>query len=276
MVYRQITLVVSDFPRPRNLNELRRFLGKCSYYWKFVPNFSKIVSPLQSLNRKDVPFVWSKECEESFRMLKEKLTSAPLLSYPSFEKPFVLMPVSRSCGDADARRWSTASSGLHQSFSDHATTRLRSWKCLRLCRLSPISFPISTAITSLFSKIIAQSKQFCRPQIQHARWWTKVYDSGVKIQYRLNSSAVALSRSPQSPSVAVGANHNTAHVATVMRVQQILLLYSMQTPKPMHQRASLMSSAMTQTYLRYLTSYRRNNFPKKRNEPERLRHFSPF
>ena len=61
-----------------------------SYYRRFVPNFSKIAGPLRSLTRKDVQFVWTAECEHSFRVLKEKLTSAPVLSYPSFEKPFVL------------------------------------------------------------------------------------------------------------------------------------------------------------------------------------------
>ena len=61
-----------------------------SYYRRFVPNFAKIASPLQSLTRKGAQFRWTDECERSFQALKEKLTSAPVLSYPSFEKPFVL------------------------------------------------------------------------------------------------------------------------------------------------------------------------------------------
>ena len=35
----RLTSAVSDFPQSRNLTELRRFLGMCSYYRKFVPNF---------------------------------------------------------------------------------------------------------------------------------------------------------------------------------------------------------------------------------------------
>ena len=61
-----------------------------SYYRRFVPNFSKIACPLQSLTRKDAQFIWTDVCERSFQLLKEKLTSAPVLSYPTFDKPFVI------------------------------------------------------------------------------------------------------------------------------------------------------------------------------------------
>ena len=67
---------------------LCRFLGMSSYYHRFVPNFWKIPSPLQSLTHKDVQFVWTDECAHSFQMLKEKLTCSPCL-YPLLEKPFV-------------------------------------------------------------------------------------------------------------------------------------------------------------------------------------------
>ena len=61
-----------------------------SFYRRFIPNFSKIASPLQSLTCKDVQFVWTEECARAFQILKEKLTSAPVLSYPTFEKSFIL------------------------------------------------------------------------------------------------------------------------------------------------------------------------------------------
>ena len=61
-----------------------------SYYRRFVPNFSKVASPLQALTRKGAEFIWTSECEASFQTLKEKLVSAPVLAYLSFEKTFVL------------------------------------------------------------------------------------------------------------------------------------------------------------------------------------------
>lgn len=74
--------VVRDWPVPRNITELRSFLGLCSYYRRFVKNFSNIAAPLHRLQRKDAPFVWTEEQETAFNQLKEALTTAPVLGMP--------------------------------------------------------------------------------------------------------------------------------------------------------------------------------------------------
>ncbi|KAA0032218.1 ty3-gypsy retrotransposon protein [Cucumis melo var. makuwa] len=58
------------------------FLGHVvsSYYRRFVEDFSRIVSPLTQLTRKGTPFVWNPACESSFKELKQKLVSAPVLT----------------------------------------------------------------------------------------------------------------------------------------------------------------------------------------------------
>lgn len=81
---------VSNWPTPCNLKQLRRFLGLCSYYRKFVPKFAEIASPLHALTRKGNKFVWTKDCEECFQLLKSKLTTAPVLAYPNFDDVFIL------------------------------------------------------------------------------------------------------------------------------------------------------------------------------------------
>lgn len=86
----RLTAAVAEFPRPQNVSEVRRFLGLSSYYRRFVSNFARVASPLHALTRKGAEFEWTNECEVSFQALKEKLTSAPVLAYPSFERPFVL------------------------------------------------------------------------------------------------------------------------------------------------------------------------------------------
>jgi hypothetical protein len=40
------------------------------------------------LLKKDIPFIWSDLCQESFEKLKAVLTEEPLLQYPDFNKPF--------------------------------------------------------------------------------------------------------------------------------------------------------------------------------------------
>ena len=72
------------------MKEVRSFLGLCGYYRRFVAGFSKIALPLTKLTRKGVKFVWSEECEESFKTLIQKLTTAPILIIPTTEHNFVI------------------------------------------------------------------------------------------------------------------------------------------------------------------------------------------
>jgi hypothetical protein len=81
---------VVNYPRPRNLTELRAFLGLASYYRRFIKDFSKISSPLYKLTEKEESYTWNDERQRVFDILKEKLTSAPVLMYPDFDKPFIL------------------------------------------------------------------------------------------------------------------------------------------------------------------------------------------
>ncbi|XP_020999445.1 uncharacterized mitochondrial protein AtMg00860-like [Arachis duranensis] len=76
-----------DWGRPTSVTEIRSFLGLVGYYRKFIKGFSQIALPLKKLTRKDVPFVWTSECEESFQALKQKLTTAPVLVLPEPNEP---------------------------------------------------------------------------------------------------------------------------------------------------------------------------------------------
>lgn len=72
---------VQDFPTPTNLRESRSFIGLTSYYRRFVPNFSKIASPITSLTQKDRTFEWGESQERAFTELKLLLTKAPILAH---------------------------------------------------------------------------------------------------------------------------------------------------------------------------------------------------
>lgn len=81
---------IRDYPVPTSADECKRFVAFCNYYRKFIENFSLIVKPLNALMKKNVPFIWTLECETSFRLLKSKLLNPPVLMYPNFKKPFIL------------------------------------------------------------------------------------------------------------------------------------------------------------------------------------------
>ena len=63
--------------------EVRSFLGLASYYKRFVNDFYKIAVPLIRLTHKNIKFNWTDKCEEHFLLLKDLLTSAPVLTFPT-------------------------------------------------------------------------------------------------------------------------------------------------------------------------------------------------
>jgi hypothetical protein len=69
---------------------VQNFLGLAGFYHCFVKNFSIIAAPLNELTKKGVPFSWGTWQENAFDMLKDKLTHAPLLQLPDFNKTFEL------------------------------------------------------------------------------------------------------------------------------------------------------------------------------------------
>ena len=77
-----------DFPRPKTVKQVRSFLGLVSWYRRFVPEFSTIVSPMNGLLKKNAKFIWSTDCENAFIEIKKRLTSAPVLVSPDFSKRF--------------------------------------------------------------------------------------------------------------------------------------------------------------------------------------------
>ena len=82
---------VSNWPIPKSLKEVRQFLGLASYYRKFVKDFAKLAAPMYNLTKKSAKqFEWTGECNDAFLCLKSFLTSAPVLVYPDFSKPFIV------------------------------------------------------------------------------------------------------------------------------------------------------------------------------------------
>jgi hypothetical protein len=82
---------IKNMKRPENVTEVRSFVQLCSYYRKFIKDFSKIAKPLNNLVKKDSKFEWKKEQQEAFDILRTKLMEKLILEYPDFEKEFILI-----------------------------------------------------------------------------------------------------------------------------------------------------------------------------------------
>ena len=82
--------VVVEWKPPRNVTEVRSFLGLAGYYRRFVKGFSMIAAPMTRLLQKNVKFEWGEECQRSFDKLKAFLTEAPVLTQPTCGKEYVI------------------------------------------------------------------------------------------------------------------------------------------------------------------------------------------
>ena len=81
---------VQNWPIPKNITDVRSFLGLCSYYRRFVPRFATIASPLNRLLEAGQAFKWTPDCHEAFEKLKAALTSDNVMSYPDDDGLFIL------------------------------------------------------------------------------------------------------------------------------------------------------------------------------------------
>ena len=80
--------VLRDYPEPTSRKELQRAIGLLNWFRKFIPNYSVLAFPLHKLMRKDASFIWSKECSESFRRLKDAVINSDVLAFPRYDLEF--------------------------------------------------------------------------------------------------------------------------------------------------------------------------------------------
>ncbi|MBW0557253.1 hypothetical protein O181_096968 [Austropuccinia psidii MF-1] len=70
---------ILSWPQPKNIKALQSFLGFANFYRRFIKNYSKKVSALTSLFKKDSPFIFNEDALSQFQILKEAFTTAPIL-----------------------------------------------------------------------------------------------------------------------------------------------------------------------------------------------------
>jgi hypothetical protein len=81
---------IREWSVPKNVIEVRSFIGLAGYYRIFIEGFSKIAHPITSLQRKGMKFQWTLDCEKIFQHLKQLLTSAPILRIADSNEEFIV------------------------------------------------------------------------------------------------------------------------------------------------------------------------------------------
>ncbi|XP_056857728.1 uncharacterized protein LOC130507034 [Raphanus sativus] len=80
---------IRSWPRPTTLTETRSFHGLASFYRRFVPQFSSLMSPITDCIR-DGKFSWTPAADHAFQVIKDKLCTTPILALPNFNAVFEL------------------------------------------------------------------------------------------------------------------------------------------------------------------------------------------
>jgi len=82
--------VVAEWPVPISIKEVRSFLGLSGYYRRFVKGYADIAAPLHALLKKDQAFYWNEKTQKAFEMLRDALSSPPILAMPNDTGTFIL------------------------------------------------------------------------------------------------------------------------------------------------------------------------------------------
>lgn len=219
---------VKNYPHPKNVHELRQFLGLAGYFRKFICNFSIIALPLTRLLKKDVIFVWDQEQETAFNDLKLKLVSQPTLAIYDHNAETELhtdaskygiggILLQRQLDDkmhpiAYYSRTTCKEEQRYHSYELETLAVVNSLKHFRVYLLG-LEFKIFTDCNSVRS---AFAKRDLVPRI--GRWWLSIQDFNFSIEYRpgVNMSHVdALSRnSIETDKSVVDVSVNIMNVST--------------------------------------------------------------
>ena len=225
---------VSSWPIPKSVQEIQQFLGLASYYRRFVRDFATIARPLQRLTEQGRAFSWSLECDTAFATLKSRLTSAPILVYPDYSKPFLLDTDASQEGigavlsqeyDGQERVVAYASRTLSKAERKYSVTRKELLAVVTFVHhfrpyLLGRTFLLRTDHSSL-----AWLHNFKEPEGQLARWIERLQEYSFTIihrQGRKHQNADALSRrpdhqqeviSPTNDHLTFSADHNDSIMA---------------------------------------------------------------
>ncbi|MCO5586475.1 hypothetical protein L7F22_040415 [Adiantum nelumboides] len=208
--------VIEEWPEPCNVHELRSFLGMCSYYRRFIRDFSRIAGPLHDLTKKKVKYVWTPKENTAFMQLKAKLMTQPLLVLPDLKKPFEVH--CDACGDSigavlsqeghpiayESRRLNSQERvlGVYEKELISVIHALQSWKHYLL----GTAFVIYTDHQSI--RYFMTQTKLSEKQMRWANFLSQFHFHIAHVAGKKNQVVDALSRRPRANAVSIAYNHD--------------------------------------------------------------------
>src|SRR5882672_9563944 len=82
---------IDEWPLPKTVKDVQKFLGFCNFYRRFVKDYSTIARPLFNLTKQNTAWLWTSECNNAFTRLQHTLTTSPVLVLPDYDRAFTLI-----------------------------------------------------------------------------------------------------------------------------------------------------------------------------------------
>ena len=206
-------VALQDFPVPTSATEIKRFLGMCSFYRKWVPGFSTVAGPMIALLKKGTEFIWEEYGQTglAFGALKKALLSPPVLAFPDVNRPWVIETDASmvGCGallhqpdeNGDMHLIACASKTFDSAERNYGITERETLAIVWALKFFRPWIYGSGNITVFTDHSAAGSMLQGKGDIspKHHRWLDVVADFAPKIFYKkgsLNEGADCLSRAP--------------------------------------------------------------------------------
>ena len=77
---------VLEWPTPKCVKDVQKFLGLVNYYCQFIEGFASIARVLHDMVKKDKKWDWTEKQKKVFKELKERFTKEPVLAASDLDK----------------------------------------------------------------------------------------------------------------------------------------------------------------------------------------------
>ena len=206
------TRAIGDFPAPRNVKELQRFMGMVNQVGKFLPGLADINEPLRQLLKKDNLWSWGEAQQRSFKQIKEMMVSTAVLAHYDPELPTVIAADASGTGigailyqvqtDGKRRPVCYASRSLTETEQRYAVIEKEAlavtWACERFSEyVIGLHFEVETDHKPLVTLLNSKELVKMPPRLQRFRMRMMRFDAKtLYVPGKQQISADALSRAP--------------------------------------------------------------------------------
>ena len=178
--------------QPRNLKDLRSFLGLASYYRRFIPDYAKLALPLTRLTKSQTKWDWNEDCKNSYNTIIDKTVNAPILSYPDFNKEFVITTDASTEGigavlsqshdgvQKPLAFYSRALNGAEKRYSIHELEGLAIKAALNKFRFVVLGYPITVRTDNQPIIYLFKSNECCG---RLAKYLAAIQEFNIKLKY---------------------------------------------------------------------------------------------